>query len=1114
MDISIDNKMNLLVARVSKVRRWLAAIAIFKVAAVCMLFVCGYIGVYIWLDHRLNFGGLERIIALLLLVAGAAIVGYKLSRMLLVQISYTNAANYIENKNSFNQQLVAAMEYYEKKTDYPYSKALAEQLVARACDDSETFRFDSVIRKWHGYMLAAVVLCGFGVVSVYIHQNLSYLKTYLTRLALPLATIEPAPTTSLEPVTKDFVAEPESILTFTADIQGKIPENEKLVLEPLVYDSNESPSGDLLNLPIRQSLREEIPVSPIVADGSNPKLQASKYFEQAGLFRYRFEAGSVHSEWHDIDIHEAPKIEEIMAEVSLPVELLKHDALKNYAQQIKDNKLEVIKNSTVTLQVRTSDKLNNASITGLNGQSSSEKPGNENTFTYTFTADKDGSLGFYLTDEKGLTNSNVPNLEIKLKTDEPPQFKLISPESDYLATNVASIPIEFEVTDDFGLSSIQMHLELPHQKPTILDIPVEKGEKQKKFTYLLELEQYDLEVGDSILFYARASDVTTGIIPEQNNITSDLYFIEIRPYQQFWHLMPGGEGKGSGGVPESLITILEYTRAIVKKTSTIASRQTLTTEDNSKLDSIADDVKYCSELLEMTRDDPEMEFTDAQKAILNQVLVQYEQAAGFLSRHDAPAALTPEKDAYRILRKFIVELELLYNPPSSGQSPPQEKPDSVKLQESTELAGIEKERIDAEILKVQRNIEKLKQEQKQLKTDFENFLEQQKQASIKAQTEQENKSSTAEGNEQKQQEQSSSGKGQEGSEQKDQSEATAQSSGDGSAGSKQKQKDQAAQGNNGSEGKGDSQSQQNQSQSTSQSEGRGQSGTKGQSSETAQQLPSSSSSSQSTRQSGEQEGTSNKAGSAESAGESGSNTHENEISQARLKMLRAKQRALQEKTSQLKQDLENLPQSPDAPASSASQQAQKHLNEAVEKMEQFQEKLDESRYEAQPGNRKATEAALLMDSAQRNLESAENALEPGMVISEKQQQAQKAQQMAEQLAEDAAALDETLTPLEREQMLDRLKAAVRLLESMTVAQWATVQKSTGQSGGGNVLTKDSSSASDTAREISRQFWSIALNAQKQRAQPIEDEPSDAGFYELENEFFENAAKYRQESDKK
>jgi hypothetical protein len=85
---------------------------------------------------------------------------------------------------------------------------------------------------------------------------------------------------------------------------------------------------------------------------------------------------------------------------------------------------------------------------------------------------------------------------------------------------------------------------------------------------------------------------------------------------------------------------------------------------------------------------------------------------------------------------------------------------------------------------------------------------------------------------------------------------------------------------------------------------------------------------------------------------------------------------------------------------------------------------------------------------------------------------------------------------------------------MTKASWATIRKGGGQSGGGSVLTKDETSAADNAREISRRFWSLALDAQQHLEKPIEDEPSDVRFNELENEFFENTAKYNRRSEQK
>jgi len=92
-------------------------------------------------------------------------------------------------------------------------------------------------------------------------------------------------------------------------------------------------------------------------------------------------------------------------------------------------------------------------------------------------------------------------------------------------------------------------------------------------------------------------------------------------------------------------------------------------------------------------------------------------------------------------------------------------------------------------------------------------------------------------------------------------------------------------------------------------------------------------------------------------------------------------------------------------------------------------------------------------------------------------------------------------------MQDRLKVAEHLLESMAGAQWTTIS-SGGGPGAGHVYTNDPhASAADTARLLARQFWSVALKGQERRSQPVEQESSDVEFFEAENDFFENAAKF-------
>jgi len=110
MTANVENKLSALVARVGRVRFWLVALSVLKVAALSLVFVSVYVGIYAWLDHRFHFGEYSRIIAFVLLVGGVVFLLYRLVRQLCGHISYSSAANYIESKENFDQQLVTAIE--------------------------------------------------------------------------------------------------------------------------------------------------------------------------------------------------------------------------------------------------------------------------------------------------------------------------------------------------------------------------------------------------------------------------------------------------------------------------------------------------------------------------------------------------------------------------------------------------------------------------------------------------------------------------------------------------------------------------------------------------------------------------------------------------------------------------------------------------------------------------------------------------------------------------------------------------------------------------------------------------------------------------------------------
>ncbi len=439
---NVEDKLNALVARVGKVRRWLVTLAILRVAALCLIFVSVFTGFYAWLDHRLNFDEIARITAFILLVAGLAFLLRRLTKLLLSHISCSVAANYIENKRNFDQQLVTAIEYYENKQDYPYSKALAEQLVLNVDKESGEFKFDSTVEKWQGYALGAVILFGLAAAMFYVRDNYVYFSSYFARLISPLASVEPLSSTHLESITKDIVAEPDSPVRFAAEIKGRMPQSGKLVLAEIRPETEDDSQ--------EQKLRET-QIQPDFGGGKTAQFQATKSFSRPGKFRYRFETDSTTTEWHELNISQAPGIESMAAKVTVPRRPPRRKWIKPYTEQIQSNTLEVIPGSSVTLSVKATDKLSKIIVTAPDGKTITRQLNGEEEFDFHFTADENGSAKFSLVNEHGLANDNIPELQVIVKTDEPPKFKLVSPDGDYLATNVASVPITFEVTDDFGL---------------------------------------------------------------------------------------------------------------------------------------------------------------------------------------------------------------------------------------------------------------------------------------------------------------------------------------------------------------------------------------------------------------------------------------------------------------------------------------------------------------------------------------------------------------------------------------------------------------------------------------------------------------------------------------
>lgn len=720
-----EQLLSALVLRIGKVRKRLVTEAFLKTIALAAVVVPLYVALYAWLDHifHLEFAG--RLVALILFgcIVGALIVYW--SKIFLLHISLSEAANYVEKKSSFQQQLVAAIEYYEQKQDYPYSKELAEHMIAELDERAKDFDFKSTVGLRTSWICSLLIAVAFCCISYLLMNNFTYYSRYMARMLKPASSVAPMPATELNVLSKNIVAQQDEVVQFLAAIKGRVPGRGELVIagEDSRYAMGDPNSNNT----------DVTRVSLLPVEDENGKIvfETQRAMEKLGDYLYRFETAEAQSQWYGLKVAEFPKIKNITAKVRIELAQWKD----SYTEEVKESNLSVFKNASVSLDIESTQPLKDLKAQFTEGRVLDGAAGNDGRYTIEFKATEKGTIEFVLENTAGLKNHKPEILSISLKKDKSPQLKLVSPAGDYIATNVASIPIEFEVTDDIGLKKVEIFIEVNDGRSICIPVKVDYGQKNSTLAYELELEEYDLGTSDSMIFYANATDVDTGTRSKHRPVSSDPYFIEIRPYRKLvYQKKPPPPGtppmRIPANVPDKIGDILEYTRAIVKKTWHIAQAEEVSNREERNMVSISDDVEYSANSLELIRNNPQYQFLPEHIKTIDSILLSYDFSSKLLLKYQPQKALTPEKQAYYEIQSLINELCLCL---PIGMPIVENKPDRFEMKEAFHAERYEKERIEGQIDEIKQDMAELAKEEEQLAKEFEHFLEKKESETLKQQ---------------------------------------------------------------------------------------------------------------------------------------------------------------------------------------------------------------------------------------------------------------------------------------------------------------------------------------------------------------------------------------------
>ena len=527
-----------------------------------------------------------------LLVVGAGIIGYLLYKYLVqpLRASLTLrdvALNVERNHPDLEDRLVSAIEFGNRESADPIEVHMLQRLLEDATERVKGINFKATIdhsraRKHVG--IAALVVVGCVILSLVFPTEI---HTSLLRVLVPWEKTDPILTTKL-------AVEPGN---------ARILRGKSLPIHITVTGK----SADKVVLTYRDIGVKQLSTSDVnkgeqqinmLQNPDDKRGFAYEIFNIDADMEYYVVANEATSERYTVEVFEMPKVTEISVAYTYP----DYTGLKPVVQTgtgsihaVVGTQAEIRLMTNKAIQTATfshkTDVVNDLRVSTAQELRATPEPvstqmtiSDGNTLTTTIDVVKDGSYDIQLLCIDGFNNEIPIEYMIKAIPDAVPEVVIKEPGRDVKATKLDEVEIIAEAIDDYGVAELKLMyrigsdelqaLVMESSKEAVSIVPQvshtrkpasQSAESQyAEGAYTFYLEEFDIEPGDIISYYAHATDNNTRTGPGEDS--SDLYFIEIRPFNENFH---EGESEGEPGQaePNPLSDVISSQKEIIRETS-------------------------------------------------------------------------------------------------------------------------------------------------------------------------------------------------------------------------------------------------------------------------------------------------------------------------------------------------------------------------------------------------------------------------------------------------------------------------------------------------------------------------------------------------------------------
>jgi hypothetical protein len=190
-----------------------------------------------------------------------------------------------------------------------------------------------------------------------------------------------------------------------------------------------------------------------------------------------------------------------------------------------------------------------------------------------FVLQQTKSYRLELVDSDGRTNKVPAQFVFEALTNRRPEIKLAAPRGDQRPSSLEEIAFAGQVWDDFGLKSYGITYTVAGKEPVSFSLGESVPAAEKRaFEHLLKVERLNVIPDQLVSWFVWADDV--GPDGAVRRTSGDMYFAEIRPFEEIFRPGEGmgGMSGGGGGGTESL-QLADLQKQIINATWKLQRRE-------------------------------------------------------------------------------------------------------------------------------------------------------------------------------------------------------------------------------------------------------------------------------------------------------------------------------------------------------------------------------------------------------------------------------------------------------------------------------------------------------------------------------------------------------------